>query len=115
MVSAIAAPLEKIDLPRNASHPEQDARHAIENGDLGFIGVYDFAYNIPEVEGLYRYHLFSKSLYAQLKVIRGTSDVHAPSADDFDMRAIAYAKRYNRVLLDWIEKHHRDWLGPRER
>ena len=113
VASTIVAAPREIGLPRDASHPGRDATRAIEKGDLGFVGVYGYAYTIPEVEGRYNYFRFSKNLYSQLKVIRGTSDVHGLSADDFDQRAIAYARHYNRVLLDWIEKHHRDWIGPR--
>jgi len=108
-----AAALEKIDLPRNTTHPERDAQRAIQRGDLGFIGVYSIAYTIPEVEGVYFYHRFSKNLYPQLKVVRGTSDVHGSDPTDINVRARAYAAHYNRVLLDWIETHHHDWLGPR--
>ena len=110
-----AAALEKIDLARNTTHPERDAQRAIQRGDLGFIGVSSYAYTIPEVEGVYLYGRFSKNLYSQLKVIRGTSDVRRGPADyALNEKAHSYAKRYNAVLLDWIEKHHHDWLGPRQ-
>jgi hypothetical protein len=109
-----AEAVEKIDLPRNTNHPERDAKHAIQRGDFGFIGVSGIAYTIPEVEGVYFYHRFSKKLYSQLKVVRGTSDVHGLDPNDINVRARSYAARYNRVLLDWLEKHHREWLGPRE-
>jgi hypothetical protein len=105
---------QKIDLPRDASRPERDALRAIERKDFGFIGVYSIAYTIPDVEGVYLYHRFAKNLYSQLKVVRGTSDVHSMDPTDINQRAHAYATRYNRVMLDWLEKHHRDWLGPRQ-
>jgi hypothetical protein len=109
-----AMAIEKIDLPQNTTHPERDAKRAIQRNDLGFIGVYGYAYTIPEVEGVYLYDRFAKNLYAQLKVVRGTSDVHSRNPDDINIRARAYAARYNRVLLDWLEAHHSDWLGPRQ-
>jgi hypothetical protein len=114
IANASAGGLETIDLPRDTSHPEQDARRAIGKGDFGFIGVYSYAYTIPSVEGVYLYHRFSKNLYSRLKVVRGTSDVHGNNPGDINVRARAYATRYNRVLLEWFEKHHRDWLGPRQ-
>jgi hypothetical protein len=110
----VIAALQEINLPVDTSHPEQDARRAVRNNDFGFIGVYSYAFTIPDIEGVYRYHQFSKNLYSQLKVVRGTSDVRRADGNDINGKALAYANRYNRVLLDWIEGHHRDWLGPRE-
>ena len=109
-----AVAVEQIDLPRITTHPERDAELAIHRGDFGFIGVYSYAYTIPEVEGVYRYHQFSKNLYSQLKVVRGTSDVHGRDESDINARARSYAARYNRILLNWLETRHRGWLGPRQ-
>jgi hypothetical protein len=106
--------LQEIDLPRDTSHPERDARGAIEEKDFGFIGVYSYAYTIPEVEGVYLYHRFSKDIHSRLKAVRGTSDIHRNDPTDINERAWVYAKRYNRVLLEWFERHHPEWLGPRQ-
>jgi hypothetical protein len=114
VAAVMAGALQEIGLPRDTSHPERDANRAIQNNDFGFIGVYSFAYTIPKVEAVYLYHRFSKNLYSQLKVVRGTSDVHSRDVNDINVRARAYAARYNRVLLDWLETHHRAWLGPRQ-
>jgi hypothetical protein len=104
---------EKIDLPRDTSHPEQDCKRAIRCEEFVFIGVYSYAFTLPGVEGIYSYKHFSRHL--RLKAIRGTSDVHRGPADDFiNDRARIYALRYNRVVLGWTEKYHPDWLGPRE-
>jgi hypothetical protein len=114
-LTTTAAAVEKIDLPRNTTHPERDAEHAIQRGDLGFIGVYGYAYTIPGVEGVYLYHRFPKNIYSQLKVIRGTTDVRRGPADyAFNDKARSYAERYNGVLLDWLETHYREWVGPRQ-
>jgi hypothetical protein len=111
-LSSAAANLQEIDLPNDTSHPERDATRAIEKKDFGFIGLYGLAYMVPAVDEVY--DRFSKKLQSQLKVVRGTSDIHGNDPSDINVRARAYAERYNRVLLDWLETHHRDWLGPRQ-
>jgi hypothetical protein len=111
-LSSATANLQEIDLPNDASRPERDATRAIQKKDFGFIGLYGIAYMIPAVDGVYS--RFAKDLISQFKVVRGTSDEHGNDPRDINVRARAYAQRYNRVLLDWLEKHHREWLGPRE-
>jgi hypothetical protein len=107
-------PPDKIDLPSDTSHPDQDAKPALKRGEFALIGVYSYAYTIPGVEGYYRWSKFSGRI--ELKVIRGTSDAMQSNEDwKFNERARQYTGRYNRVLLKYFEAHHPDWLGPRER
>ena len=98
-----------IDLPNDTSHPQRDCERAIRRGDYHFIGVFSFKLIVPEVNDGNQWRKISKPL--SVKAIRGTSDTNRRGRS-LNERAKPYAAAYNRVLVEWVETHHPDWLGP---
>ncbi|MGH8092874.1 MAG: hypothetical protein ACREIF_05320 [Chthoniobacterales bacterium] len=85
------------------AHPDEDARAAIKQGDLRFIAVDRYGKDVPGVER-----------YPRLKQIHGTKFVRQPfrilatpsENFSFNIRARAYAREYNRVILRFVLRQH---------
>ena len=83
------------------ANPVDDANKAIRANDLRFLAVQDYAITVPGIED-YEERFSAKCKY---RIIDGTTD--APKDDaDFKLQAgaIEYAKSYNQVLRDYLEK-----------
>ncbi|MCG2711407.1 MAG: hypothetical protein L6416_03675 [Candidatus Omnitrophica bacterium] len=89
---------ESFQLNENAN-PIEDAKIAIENNDLRFVGLRGY---VPIVPGVPDYHKIYSDKFG-VKLVIGTSDFLTPEVVRINKLAHKYALEYNKLILKQIQ------------
>jgi hypothetical protein len=84
------------------AHPDKDAQEAIQRRDFRFVAIDRYGKDTPGLEG----HPRLKQRY-KTKLVRQPFRIIATPSQDFSfrIRARAYARQYNSILLQYLLKN----------
>ena len=89
--------------------PARELAHALERGDRRFIGLQGYSQIAPGLD--HRHPLYPKQ--GTMRIVEGTSDsVWAPEVKRLNEIAAEYATRYNRMLVQELQRGKPDRSRP---